>query len=102
MSDDADEVKPVVIEGGDLKKLQAFARAELEKMRPPDGTPTISTEPTPYAVLCRSHGKVYLTKDEYNRQMCAPDSRWSCPECGRICDFDDDNYEASLEGEPEE
>lgn len=54
---------------------------------------------TPWAIWCRdsdpefSHNLVYLTKDEYDRQMNAPDSLWKCPICRCSADWDDDNYE---------
>lgn len=93
-----DEHGTVTITGDDLKDLQSFARAQLEEMRPPEGTPAHSLTPTPYAVLCPQHGQQFLTDDEYSRQLCRPDSRWKCPVegCGRISGWDDDNYEAAL------
>lgn len=38
-----------------------------------------STKPTPYAVTCPVHGRVYLTEEEYHRQMMKPDQVWACP-----------------------
>lgn len=98
---DDKEAGVVTVSGDELKKLQAHARGELEKMRPPDGTPAVAQERTPYAVICPEHGQKFMTHDEYMRQMCAPDSRWACPDCGRVSQFDDDNYESAFE-EPEE
>lgn len=83
----------VTIDGEDLKQLQDHARSELEKMRPPDGTPAVAVFETPYAVICDEHGKVCLTEDEYSRQLCRPDSFWSCPKCGEFASWDDDHYE---------
>jgi hypothetical protein len=80
----------------DLKVLQDAARAYLEAQRPAEGTPALSLERTPYAILCREHGQQFLTDDEYGRQLCRPDARWTCPKCGRVSDWDDDNYEAAL------
>lgn len=62
-------------------------------------------------MFCPSHGRVYLTVDEYARQMNRPNARWECPRfetdppetmglCGRTSNFDDDTFEASLEPEP--
>lgn len=51
-----------------------------------------SDVPTRYAVICPVHGQVFLTRDEYNMQMLRANSRWKCPRCGKISNFDDDNY----------
>jgi hypothetical protein len=55
----------------------------------------VSLRPTPFAVDCYRHGKVYLTDAEYERQLSCPDKGWSCPYplCGLAATFDDDNYE---------
>ena len=52
-----------------------------------------SSVPTPYAVRCYYHGKVYLTSEEYNFQMNRPDRLWECPTCRDNAEWDDDNYE---------
>lgn len=49
---------------------------------------------TPWAVICRQHGKQFLTHEEYSYQMNRPDSLWMCPICGENAWWDDDNYEA--------
>ena len=63
-------------------------------------------QPTPYAVFCPEHGRVYLTEAEYDAQMDRPDSGWMCPEecgppnvgiCGAISEFDDATYEAATD-----
>lgn len=57
---------------------------------------------TPYAVVCTdsdpelSHGLVYLTQEEYNRQLSATDSLWKCPICRCSAQWDDENYEQML------
>jgi hypothetical protein len=56
----------------------------------------VSSVPTPYAVICPTHGQVFLTHDEYINQMCKPDSLWKCPIDGMVCSFDDKNYEHAL------
>ena len=56
-------------------------------------TGRISTTPTPYLIVCPTHGAVYLTQHEYNRQMSRPGAVWKCPECNDDCVWDDDNYE---------
>jgi hypothetical protein len=57
--------------------------------------------PTPWAVFCRKHGVVYLSRCEYDRQMNNPDSLWNCPICGRLASWDDDNYELACEEQEE-
>lgn len=48
----------------------------------------------PYAgIVCPHHGKVDIDYDEYMRQMYMPDSRWKCPCCGMVSEFDDERYE---------
>lgn len=58
---------------------------------------------TAYAVRCMYHGLVYLTYDEYVKQMENPNDLWRCPRfipdkgyCGSPSEFDDDNYESEL------
>jgi hypothetical protein len=66
----------------------------------PDGK---SQAPSPFAVICRTHGQVYITEDDYVKQLSMPDALWTCPECGGVAEFDDDNYEYwTEEGEPDE
>ncbi len=48
---------------------------------------------TPWAVICREHGKQYLTSEQYDAQMMKPDSYWLCPICGGHSSWDDDNYD---------
>lgn len=52
-----------------------------------------SLTPTRYAIRCTLHGLIYLTKEEYDRQMAQPDALWICPRCGRRAQFDDAMYE---------
>lgn len=61
-----------------------------------------SPTPTAYAVNCDQHGKVFLTAEEYDRQMSKPDSLWICPRCRMPASFDDATYEASFEGPDED
>lgn len=91
-----------LLQKGDLSAVKDYAREQLEKMRPPDGTPAVAAAPTPYAVICRTDGQVFLTEDEYARQMSRPDSLWACPKCGEPAAFDDDHYERYLDGEEDE
>ncbi len=51
------------------------------------------TTPTPYAVICPRHGKVFLSHQEYDEQMRHGDSRWACP-CGLEASFDDAHWES--------
>jgi hypothetical protein len=64
-----------------------------------------SPDPTPWAVLCTQHGRVYLTEAEYRMQLNRPNVGWACtqamleapPPVGRCCkeaEWDDENYEA--------
>lgn len=61
-----------------------------------------SAVPTPHAVLCPAHGRVFLTREEYRWQMSKADTGWTCPRmsadddlglCGRRSRFDDDTHE---------
>ena len=52
---------------------------------------------SPWAVICPRHGKQFLTRQQYDHQMGAPDVRWLCPVCGAVSEWDDDNYEAHIE-----
>lgn len=66
-----------------------------------------SLTPTPYAVICPHHGRVYLTAEAYEAQVSFPDQPWRCPRmdsdparfgpCGAPSAFDDDTYEAAQE-----
>ncbi len=66
-----------------------------------------SSEPTRFAVLCPVHGRVYLRREEYDRQMNKPDARWECPRmdsdperfglCGAESEFDDAIYDPEPE-----
>jgi hypothetical protein len=59
---------------------------------------TYSNRPeTPWAIICREHKQVFLTKREYEAQMSKPDSLWMCPLCGDNASWDDDNYEKHLD-----
>lgn len=55
------------------------------------------SKPTPWAIHCRKHGKVYLSRSEYNYQMNHGDELWSCPICCVLAQWDDDNYEEALD-----
>ena len=66
-----------------------------------------SKVPTPYATICfgdssLSHegcGKVYMTKEFYNRQMMAADSTWRCARCRMEAWWDDDNHDDWMDAE---
>lgn len=62
----------------------------------------VSEIPTAYGVHCKGQDCntpcnggdiIYLTTDEYIRQMYRPDSFWQCPECGSDAWWDDDNFD---------
>lgn len=59
----------------------------------------VSEVKTPWAVTCPRHGTVYLTYDEYMRQLARVDDLWSCPLDGQRAAWDDENYEAHQEQE---
>jgi hypothetical protein len=48
---------------------------------------------SPWAVICREHGLVYLTHEEYVLQMMAADSLWVCPICQRFAHWSDETWE---------
>lgn len=52
---------------------------------------------TAWAVVCPRHGQVFLTRPLYLAQLDRPDEGWRCPMCGVPADWDDDNYEQSLD-----
>lgn len=85
-----------LMEEGDLDKVQAHAREQLAAMAPPEGTPAVAEFGSPYAVICRTHGQVQLTEDEYGRQLSRPDALWKCPKCGEEAQWDDSHYEQML------
>lgn len=66
--------------------------------RSPDGKYPAAFR-TPWQVLCKVHGHVALTHDEYTRAMLKADAPWTCPHCGRPAIWDDANYEAHMYGE---
>lgn len=59
----------------------------------------VSEEPTPWAVICAVHGQVYLTEDEYVKQLERPNSYWRCPRCNMTATWDDANYERRVFGD---
>lgn len=42
-------------------------------------------------VICPFHGRQGLTERDYDEQMDAPDSRWRCPVCLNVAEWDDDS-----------
>lgn len=51
---------------------------------------------TPWAVICKKHGKQYLTCEQYDDQMMESDLYWYCPVCGGMSEWDDNNFEAYI------
>jgi endogenous inhibitor of DNA gyrase (YacG/DUF329 family) len=49
------------------------------------------------AVHCFNCGDVALTDEEYDEQMCNPDSLWECPLCGEQASWNDENYDLYLD-----
>lgn len=58
----------------------------------------MTRQPSPYAVLCKRHGRVFLTEPEYDWQMGAVDAPWQCPICHEPAAWDDENFERSMNG----
>lgn len=68
---------------------------------------------SPWAIICYQHDtpellaelkgrptRVYLTREQYDKQMSNPNARWKCPACGACpVEWDDDNYEEAMESE---
>ena len=55
-----------------------------------------SLTPTPWAVRCPEHGKVFLTRSEYDRQMDSPNAHWYCTSDhfeAKAAWWDDNNYD---------
>jgi hypothetical protein len=52
---------------------------------------------THWAVLCPRHGRVFLTRAEYNAQMAAAHLGWICPLDGLPAPWDDENYDKHSE-----
>lgn len=46
-------------------------------------------EPAYARVICPHHRGVYLTHEEYTRQLEMPGEKWRCPRCGAESTFDD-------------
>ena len=57
----------------------------------------------PCAVICKNslaHTaplRVFLTPEQYKKQLMVVDSKWKCPICRCEAQWDDDNYEKFLE-----
>jgi len=66
---------------------------------PPPDAGAESPTPTAWAVNCPRDGLVYLTREEYTRQISRVDDLWKCPRCGRDAQWDDDTYEQAMEAE---
>jgi hypothetical protein len=62
-----------------------------------------SFTPTPYAVICladypcKSGDLVFITQEEYRRQLGLPNNVWVCPRCGYFAEWSDDNYQEYLD-----
>ena len=52
-----------------------------------------NNEPAFAGIVCNQHGKVDIDYHNYRVQMIDATSRWKCPKCGQVCEFDDDRYE---------
>jgi predicted RNA-binding Zn-ribbon protein involved in translation (DUF1610 family) len=46
-----------------------------------------------YNIICPKHGKVQLDYFDYIRQLYATDTRWLCPKCYAVSEFDDESLE---------
>lgn len=52
-------------------------------------------EPTPWAVICPEHGRMYLTGAQHLAQLNEPDEPWHCPTCNAPAEWDDDCLETN-------
>jgi hypothetical protein len=50
------------------------------------------SEPVYAYVLCPDHGQSPLTFKEYVKQLSCPDSKWTCPICGKCAGFNDQHF----------
>ena len=55
-------------------------------------SPAVSEVPTRWAIICPNHERVFLTYDEYVRQLCNADTLWHCPLCKEAAWFDDETH----------
>ena len=54
----------------------------------------MNTEDAYVAVYCLDGcGTQYLTREQYIAEMNKPDSRWSCPCCHGLANYDDEELE---------
>jgi hypothetical protein len=51
---------------------------------------------TPYSIVCHTHERVFLTREEYALQMTCSDHDWICPICALPVWFDNDFYEETI------
>lgn len=58
----------------------------------------LSKKNSPWAVICEEHGQMFLSKENYMKQLSNPDALWKCPICGVSASFDDENYAKQTEG----
>ena len=89
----------VSVRGWDDTQCECWRCEERQPpIAPPPEPPYVSAVPTPWAVTCQTHRKVYLTSHGYTFQMLRPDSVWMCPypTCRARAYWDDDNYDAYL------
>ena len=56
-------------------------------------TMTTATDNEYAAVTCLKDGQVFLTEEEYLRQLERSNERWMCPKCGEEAFFDDYHFE---------
>jgi phage terminase large subunit GpA-like protein len=66
----------------------------LERAQTPNRGPSlVSASPTPWAVICAGHGRMFLTQRGYELALW-DDVFWDCPVCGEHGQFDWDNFRA--------
>jgi predicted RNA-binding Zn-ribbon protein involved in translation (DUF1610 family) len=44
-------------------------------------------------IICPSHGRVDIDYNNYRKQMRDASSKWKCPKCGLISEFDEERYD---------
>lgn len=69
------------------------ASRQLDGETLPPHVEGVSRVRTPWAVHCKQHGLVYLTEEEYSRQLMMPDYTWVCPLDGKVAHFSSTNFD---------
>lgn len=52
-------------------------------------------------IFCPDCGLIDLTEEEFTQQLLQPSARWTCPDCGNVAEFIDNDEESELDDEQE-